>query len=355
MEKGRIYNVVKKLLKKIYLNIKKINIKIKLKKMLTRNEKKTIFLIGSPLHGNIGDHAISMAERKLLENIKEKTVIEIPGEYYNLCPNYIKKRVKENDIILITGGGFIGSLWLNEENMVRNVIETFNNNRIIIMPQTVYFENSEEGKRELEVSKSIYEYHPDLWLFVREKRSFMYCKKNLDKIKNIFLVPDIVTYLDYQSPREKRSGVLFCLRKDKEKVISDEKINKIIAELKTKKLDVKNTTTVINKRISMKNRKKVVENKLMEFKKSNLVITDRLHGMIFAAITATPCIAMDNLSGKVKGVYEWFKALGYIKFVTNIDDMINEAKQLMSNKEYNYNNEDFNKQFNIIIKLLNEK
>lgn len=347
--------MIKKLLKKIYLNIKKINVKIKLKKILIRDEKKAIFLIGSPLHGNIGDHAISMAERKLLENIEEKIKIEIPGEYYNLCSNYIKKMVKENDIILITGGGFIGSLWLNEEKMVRNIIETFNNNRIIIMPQTVYFEDNKDGKRELEISKRIYENHPDLWLFVREERSFLYCKKNLGKIKNIFLVPDIVTYLDYQLPREERKGVLFCLRKDKEKVISNEKINSIMHELKKMNLNIKNTTTVINKRISMKNRKKIVENKLMEFKKSNLVITDRLHGMIFAAITATPCIAMDNLSGKVKGVYEWFKSLGYIKFATNIEDILNEAKELMANNGYHYNNEDFNKKFNKIIELLNEK
>ena len=39
--------------------------------------------------------------------------------------------------------------------------------------------------------------------------------------------------------------------------------------------------------------------KFREFSERNLIITDRLHGMIFAAITGTPCVAMDNISHKI--------------------------------------------------------
>ena len=55
--------------------------------------------------------------------------------------------------------------------------------------------------------------------------------------------------------------------------------------------------------------------KLDEFRKSKLVVTDRLHGMLFAAITGTPCIALGNSSGKVKGVYDWLTHLDYIQYV----------------------------------------
>ena len=43
---------------------------------------------------------------------------------------------------------------------------------------------------------------------------------------------------------------------------------------------------------------------LKKFAKAKIVVTDRLHGMIFTIITNTPCIAINNLSGKVKGVYD---------------------------------------------------
>ena len=52
------------------------------------------------------------------------------------------------------------------------------------------------------------------------------------------------------------------------------------------------------------------------FKKSKVVVTDRLHGMIFCAITKTPCVAIDNSNHKISGVYDaWLKDIGYIKMI----------------------------------------
>ncbi len=36
--------------------------------------------------------------------------------------------------------------------------------------------------------------------------------------------------------------------------------------------------------------------------------------MIFAAITGTPCLALDNISHKVRDGYEWLKYLPYLAF-----------------------------------------
>ena len=50
-----------------------------------------------------------------------------------------------------------------------------------------------------------------------------------------------------------------------------------------------------------------------------MVITDRLHGMIIAALANTPCLAFDNLSKKVSGVNAWIKNLDYVKCVGKQD------------------------------------
>lgn len=62
--------------------------------------------------------------------------------------------------------------------------------------------------------------------------------------------------------------------------------------------------------------------------------------MIFAAITGTPCIAVDNISQKVSGVYQWIKYLDYVRCVKveEIDEkLVNELLQMRdmrySNKE----------------------
>ena len=66
---------------------------------------------------------------------------------------------------------------------------------------------------------------------------------------------------------------------------------------------VKETSTVVDENIPIGMSELYVYNKLTEFASARLVITDRLHGLIFSAITNTPCIAFDNLSGKVHGTY----------------------------------------------------
>ena len=58
------------------------------------------------------------------------------------------------------------------------------------------------------------------------------------------------------------------------------------------------------------------------------MITDRLHGMVFCAITGTPCIVLSNNHHKVKGTYEWIKHLDYIKYVTDIAEVMKQVTYL---------------------------
>ena len=67
--------------------------------------------------------------------------------------------------------------------------------------------------------------------------------------------------------------------------------------------------------------KDIPENKLDEISGYDLVITDCLHGMLFCAITGTPCIAVDQISHKVRGEYKWISELPFIYFAERIDDI----------------------------------
>ena len=50
-----------------------------------------------------------------------------------------------------------------------------------------------------------------------------------------------------------------------------------------------------------------------KFSKAELVITDRLHGMIFSVITKTPCLVFDNKNHKISETYTaWLKDCNYI-------------------------------------------
>ena len=107
--------------------------------------------------------------------------------------------------------------------------------------------------------------------------------------------------------------MLLCMRDDKEKTIAcGQQIRNLIAE---SGLQYKETSTVLDIQIPHGMDEKYVWDKLDEFAKAKLVITDRLHGMIFAALTMTPCVAFNNISKKVEGVYRWIDKMSSISVV----------------------------------------
>ena len=77
---------------------------------------------------------------------------------------------------------------------------------------------------------------------------------------------------------------------------------------------------------------------LKKYRKCQLVITDRLHGRIFAARSITPCIALGNYNHKIKSCSETLEHLGYIKYVDNVEEIEENIKYLMSNEFEKYDN-----------------
>lgn len=83
------------------------------------------------------------------------------------------------------------------------------------------------------------------------------------------------------------------------------------------------------------------------FSESRLIITDRLHGMIFAYITKTPAIVLPNSNFKITGCYEWIKECGYIKMVDN-SDFEEEIRRLLSMDASCYPLQNLKKYFDFI-------
>ena len=147
---------------------------------------------------------------------------------------------------------------------------------------------------------------------------------------------------------------MFCLRADQEKIISISDINGLKKWLETKYPDenIDFTDTVLQKEISLTLRKEEVMQKLAQISKAKLVVTDRLHGMIFAAITNTPCLAMGNINGKVKSVYEWIKNNSYVKYIDSVNDVEKVMEDVDLEKTYTYDNSNVVKNFKPLIKML---
>lgn len=311
------------------------------KKNQSKNKLNSYILFGTPIHGNIGDQAIAIAEYKFLEDIGVKNVFEIISPQIDISCKALKKLIDDKAIIMIHGGGFLGNQWSIEQERLEEVIKTFPNNKIVIFPQTIYFTNNEKGKEAQNRAQNIFENHENMVICAREKKSYSMMKEIFKKAK-IILIPDIVLYLKEFGEKFERDGILLCLRKDPEAKLNSEdreKIHDIVCKYNSK---VHWTDTVINEIIEPNKRKEVLYNKLQEFAKSKLIVTDRLHGMVFAAMTKTPCIVLGNYNHKVKGVYEWIKDLDYIEYIDNLSEIEEKVKKLYNKEVKKYNKIDKN-------------
>ncbi|WP_243279470.1 polysaccharide pyruvyl transferase family protein [Clostridium saudiense] len=320
--------------------------------------KKKIIHILTPLHGNMGDQAIVYATNKYLrDNFKDYNILEIYRRDIYKYMKSLKKAVNPEDLIVLIGGGNMGNLWINEEVDRRFVIKNFPNNKIISMPQTISFTSDSDGDMELAKTKNIYNKNNNLILISREKKSYKLMQEYFED-KDIKLNPDTVLYLNntVDTNKYKREYIMTCLRNDKEGILGNKK-DVLINKLKNEFGQVVEYDTVVNKTIFKEQREKELNDMFDKFLKAKMVITDRLHGMVFCVITKTPCIVTKSIDHKVTGTYEWIEDLNYIKLVDDLDFnkielLIEELSNIDKLNDIDFKEKYFNKLTNTLKELL---
>jgi len=287
---------------------------------------KRVYLFFTPEHGNIGDHAIVVAERDFFKRfLPDFGIVEIPEQIDRSVAALISLDVHSGkEVVAIHGGGWLGNLWFPWDYVAKGYLEAFPDKRIVMFPNTFFFEKKGDWEKEIEMSRDAYLKHKDLHVFIRDKSVDFTREKIMPTARErVYSVPDIVLSLDRSEPKFERKGVLLCFRADKEKVVPAETFDAIEKNLRSRGESCSRTDTVVPYGVPAFMREIEVEKKFDEFRRSRLVITDRLHGMIFATITGTPCIAVNNISKKVQGVWElWLRErFPYVKFVENADEI----------------------------------
>ena len=314
--------------------------------------KRNIFVLLSTDYSNLGDHAMTYAHTNLLKKeFPNAQLLEIVvGDTLKII-KYMLEVIKPNDVITLKGGGNIGLEYFREELYRRIIIKKFSTYKIILFPQTIYFPNTLKGKKEFSNTIKIFKSHPRFYAFLRDEISYNMIKEQLKE--RAFLVPDIVLTLSNLGFKNNREGATICLRSDKEGVYSKEQ--KSMVEKVSKKYfeNIRITDTVTDYPIPIKQREKELYKIWNTFSSSKLIITDRLHGLIFAAITSTPCIVFETYNHKLLGQYRWLEHLNYIKFVKCEREELDLAIENVINlKIIPYDASMYHKLFNKITELI---
>lgn len=332
---------IKFIFRRFFPNIKKLNY---VKEQIGSSKGPFVFLMSTPLHKNLGDQAIALSERVYLEeNYSQYKIVEIPTNMISHSLKYLKQKVIENseNLIFVHGGGNLGNFYPIDEFFRRKIVKEFPTIKIVSFPQSILFTNDKDGVKDLKKAQEIYQSNNN-WNFIA-RETITYKKiRGLFPSNKTYLLPDIVLYLGnkrYSNLSETRNGVITLLRSDKEKVINndlDSKIQKLLIS-RFDKVTKSDTIYELDKDISIENRESILIEKWKEISSYQLVVTDRLHGMIFAYLTKTPAIVLRNNNPKIETTYyNWLDDCKYIELIDDSSNLEVIIKNLQNNNSFEY-------------------
>ena len=297
--------------------------------------EEAVWLIGTPDHQNLGDHQIAQSALQFLKDCyPDKQIFELTVPQAMAQLDELKDRIQKNDILFSMGGGSIGNYWPRNEVLRQEIIRRFPGNRIIILPQSIQYSNDVPGIIAMEDAKAVYQGN-NITLTCRGRESYAKARQLFGC--DIIMTPDMVMYSAApQLQMNERKGALLCMRSDKEKRLSDSERKQIEDILESRFSQVTRIDMVVKEAFPVSQRKEILFRRYQQIADSQIVITDRLHSMIFAAQTETPCIVFENDHHKIRECYEWLKDLPYIRLIHDVSELEGAIHSVLSVKDREY-------------------
>ncbi|HPI09965.1 MAG TPA: polysaccharide pyruvyl transferase family protein [Catalimonadaceae bacterium] len=273
-----------------------------------RTDKPKAVILLVPIHGNIGDQALGLAGRRFVDDFfpnHEVVEVTMPNLFLEIFA--LKRHLKKGDLVFVQGGGSMGSRYFIEELSRWVIFSQLKDFTRILFPQSSSFDQKTwKGRWVTSVSKRVYrQYSERLIICIRDAYSLAFMEKHFPGVSFHFF-PDIVLYLDEFKSNRKRSGVMYCLREDVESRFSETERKKLMAEIE-KRFDqcIPFATTIENTSFTIEQGRKEVENLVGRLGSAELVITDRLHGVILSYISNTPVLAIPTIDHKLTEFFNW--------------------------------------------------
>lgn len=277
----------------------------------TSKPKAVILLV--PIHGNLGDQALGLAGRRFVEDhFGEREIVEItmPDLCREIFP--LKRHLTSRDLVFVQGGGSMGSRYPIEEISRWLIFSQLCQCTRVLFPQSSSFDlKSGSGKRITRISQWVYrKYSKGLILCIRDAYSLAFMQAHFPGV-TFHLFPDIVLYLDAYFSQRPRKGVLYCLREDVESRFGAEERKKLMQALSSRFDSTEAfATTVDNTSFGIEKGREEVEKLVYRLGSAELVITDRLHGVILSYISNTPVLAIPTVDHKLTEFFTWISASG---------------------------------------------
>ena len=281
-----------------------------------------IALVDEPVHRNIGDHLIQWGTEKFFKQHGMKIAYQASTLDYRSSKAHAA--LGPGGLLVCQGGGHLGDLYPRHQRLREQVIRDFPNNRIVILPQSIYFHSTRAEQHAAAVFRS----HQDLHICLRDQMSLelasdWHCPAT-------YLLPDMshaLWPLEHES-RGAANGqkVLYLIRKDKEGLplpTALERLNDNFIDWHDL-LGIYDTSLLMMiilvsaagvpaeypRRLLKWESQRLIQRATTLLAPVEHVVTSRLHGLLLALLLGKRVDLLDTLTGKTQVYYAtWLKQL----------------------------------------------
>lgn len=306
-------------------------------------------LVDFPNHGNVGDSAIWCGERTLLKALGSEVVFASHVASHH--DDELRRRLGAGTILLHGGGNF-GDLWPSHHRFRLHILETFPQNPVVQLPQSIWFDDMDAATSTREALAR----HPDFHLLVRDHRSLEYARDVLGE-ERTSMAPDSAVHLpgvnELPLPHH---DVVFLARKDKEATGFEitERDGVVVRDWR----DVQPAGwTRLGDRLAMTVAwrlahiprgpqrgvfpsvrlacldalaRRRLDRGLELLASGGTVITDRLHGHLLSLLLGKRHVLLPDRRGKVRAYWDtWTKRTG-TPFASTVDEAMRLAREMAS-------------------------
>lgn len=349
-------------LKKAYITKKYDNVmkRESMRLLNLHNADKRVFYLGVTAHVNLGDLGQHYCILKWInENYPSYQLEKFEADpvvytKYNFIDR-LKSIYRQQDIIIFQSGYTTQDLGGLHNLMHEMVVEALPNAKILMLPQTIFFQKEENKKHTGKILNTA----KNMLFLARDFVSYETAKEMMPDV-SIKAYPDIVTTLiGTLVYNNKRNGICLCTRNDGEKLYSAHEINNLASRFANENITVMQKDTQSNATFKeiRKDLKQHIEKEIESYSHFKVTITDRYHGTIFSLCAGTPVIIVKTTDHKVTTGADWFKGVydDYVYVANNLEDAYNKAIVLLSKDMNNILNPFFKVEYYDILKDLFDK
>ncbi len=282
-------------------------------------EGQRVALVDFPNHENSGDALIFLGQSRYLDRLGVHVDYIADGSRYN--PAHLRALVP-NGPILIQGGGNFGDRWEYMQALRERVVSDFPERQIIQLPQGIDFQ---EGPL-LQQAQAVLNAHPDLTLLIRDHNGVRRTRE-LFPSANVLFCPDMAFGYGEVDGRRGHLDVVVLRRNDSESLEGNERFNmhpveshidldwglRGLRKFFDKLLHIPGAITKripvlaiplypVQRRAYVAIASNNVRQAVAILGKGRLIVTNRLHATVLAALMGKPVIAMDNANGKISAI-----------------------------------------------------